>query len=100
MIDVKVIPFSENNYYIKYRYKWKYLNFLNPYWTLVEVWNGACLDYEQPVLFSNFNDAVKLAKHIKENPNYIKEHYNKQDKIFEDELKRRKQNRKNKRLKL
>ena len=104
MVEVKVEPYSHTlKYYcIKYRYSWKYLNFLNPYRTLVEVWDGACLDYEQPVLFDNFNEAIKFAKYVKKNPNYIKEHYRKQDKIFKDELKRRKQNRnnRNKSLKL
>lgn len=33
----------------------------------------AYLSYDQPILFSNFDDAVKYGKQLKNNPNLIKD---------------------------
>lgn len=56
---------------------------------LVGVWDGLYLEYDQTVLFSNFDEAVEYAKKLKENPELIDKHYEKQDKIYEESLRKR-----------
>jgi hypothetical protein len=89
-VEIKIEPHSNNmSYYcIYYRFKKKF-NFFNTWKQLVEVWDGAYLCYDQPVLFSNFDNAVKYGEQLKKNPNLIKEHYKKEDKKYQDAEKRR-----------
>lgn len=89
-VEIKIEPHSSSmSYYcIYYRFKKKF-NLFNTWRQLVEVWDGASLSYDQPVLFSNFNDAVEFGKKLKNNPNLIKEHYDREDKRYIDAKKRR-----------
>lgn len=89
-IEVKVEPHgSSMNYYcIYYRYK-KRFNFLNCWKRLVEVWDGASLTYDQPVMFEDFDYTVRYAKKLKENPELIKEHYIIEDEKYKKAKKRR-----------
>jgi hypothetical protein len=91
-IEVKIEPNSASLRYfcIKYRPK-KRINWFNWWSTLVQVWDGAYLTYDQPVLFESFENAVRYGKMLKQNPILIKEHYERQDKIYSASLKRRKE---------
>lgn len=90
-IEVKVSPNSSSlaYYKIEWRYKRKRFNFLNPWKTIVEVWDGAYLNYDQPVLFQSFEGAVEYANKIKKDPSLIDKHYEEQDKIYNDAKERR-----------
>lgn len=82
-IEVRITPHgtSMRYYQIHWRVKKKF-NLFNFWKQIVTVWNGAELSYDQPLLYSHFNDAVAYAKKIKENPALITEHYKEQDKIY------------------
>lgn len=88
-IKVKLYSYSGNYYGIYYRYKWKHLNWFNPYKSLVEVYEGAYLINNHPVLFEKFENTVHFAEQLKANPNSIKEHYKEQDKIYKETKKRK-----------
>lgn len=90
-LEVKIEPHSSSmRYYcIYYRYK-KRSNLFNFWKQLVEVWDGAYLNYDQPVMFSDFDEAVKYGKELKDNPSLIKEHYDREDKKYQEAKKRRK----------
>lgn len=98
-IEVKVEPHtSQCNYYcIYYRTKRK-INIFNFWNLLVEVWNGAYLSYNHPVLIRCFDDAVKYAKQLKENPELINKHYKEQDELY-DKLKKEREDKYNERNK-
>lgn len=89
-IEVRVEPHSSSMkyYQILWRKKKKF-NLFNFWEVLVEVWDGACLNYSQPVMFGNLEDGIEYAKKLKSNPNLIEEHYKKQDKIYSDAKERR-----------
>ncbi len=88
-IEVKVSPNSSSLAY--YKIQWRKKKLFSSWKTLVKVWDGAFLNYDQPVLFSDFEEAVRFAKGLKNNPELIKQHYDKQDKIYQEAKKRRKQ---------
>lgn len=90
ILEIKVKPHSCSMAYycIYYRYKQKF-NWFNIWKKLICVYDGANLYYDQPVLFSNFDDAVKFGKTLKDNPNLIKEHYQREDEKYEKALKQR-----------
>lgn len=89
-LEIKIEPYSSSmKYYcIYYRFKKKF-NLFNIWKQLVEVWDGVYLNYNQPILISDFNDAVEYGKKLKNNPNLIKEHYDKENKKYQDAKKRR-----------
>ena len=94
-LEIKVVPHSDSMkfYCFYYRFKKKF-NLFNSFKQLVEVYDGANLSYDQPVMYSNFEDAVEYAKKLKENPALIDEHYKKQDEIYQQALKRKENYRK------
>ena len=102
-IEVKVEPHgSSMKYYcILYRPK-KRFNFFNWWRTLVSVWDGASLSFDQPVMFSNFDDAVEYAKKLKDNPELIEQHYDRERKRYAEARDRRNKyyNNRNKSIKL
>lgn len=89
-IEVLVSPHgSRGNYYqIHWRIK-KNFNLFNGWKQMVTVYSGASLSYDQPILISCFDDALKYAEKLKNNPGLIAEHYDRQDELFEEEKKRR-----------
>lgn len=83
-ILIKVSPNSKSLLFYKVQYKidlW-FLSFFIPWKTIVSVYDGINLSYDQPILFEKFQDAEKWAKELKEDPTLIKKHYQNQDKIF------------------
>lgn len=93
-IQVRVTPngSSLKFYKIQYREDLGFWSFLLRWRTIVSVWDGAELSYDQPVLFERFQDAEAWAKELKAKPRLIKRHYQKQDKIFEEARERRARN--------
>lgn len=89
-LEIKIEPHSSTmkNYCIFYRYKKKF-NLFNCWKRLVKVADNPYLRYDQPVMFFNFDYAVTYGKRLKNNPNLIKEHYQKEDKKYQEALKRR-----------
>lgn len=89
-IEVKVEPHSSSLRFYVIRYRpLKRFNLFNFWRTLVEVWDGASLNYSQPVMFEKFEHAVEYAKRIKDDPSLIDKHYEEQDKIYEKARERR-----------
>lgn len=90
-IEVKVKPFVEGmGYYaIYYRDKWRYFNFLN-FWTRLNtvLRMGARLSKDQPILFTNFDEAVNYANTLKENPLLIDEQINLNKHLIKEESKK------------
>lgn len=89
-IEIKIEPhgYSMKYYCIYFRVKKKF-NLFNSWNRLVRVWDGDSLHYDQPVLISNFDDAVKYGTQFVNNPNLINEHYDREDKKYYDAIKRR-----------
>lgn len=89
-IEVKVEPHSSSLAYYVIMYRpVKRFNLFNFWRTLVEVWDGASLNFSQPVMFQNFDHAVEYAKRIKTNPELISEHYKEQNEIYKKAVERR-----------
>lgn len=86
-LKVKVELHSSSGAY--YGIYYKRPGWFKSWYTLVEVWDGASLSYDQPVLFSEFEAAVEFAKKLKENPELIDKHYERQDEIYKKALQRR-----------
>lgn len=89
-LEIKIEPNSDSLLYysIYYRPKRRF-NLFNPWNQLVEVWDGANLSYDQPVLFDNFDKAVEYGNQLKSNPKLIKEHYDREDKKYNESKKKR-----------
>lgn len=51
--------------------------------------DGVYLEYDMPVLFSTYENALTYANKIKNNPNLLIEHYIIEDEKYEKSLKRR-----------
>lgn len=91
-IEIRVEPNgSSMKYYCIYYRDKKRFNFFNYWKQLVEVWDGAELTYDQPILIADFNQAVSYAKRLKANPKLIDEHYEKEDKKYNQIKERRNQ---------
>jgi len=86
-IKLMVTPYGESMKYYCIQYKRK--GFFTPWLTLVKVHDGAYLTYDQPILYPNFDDAVKHAERLKANPSLIDEHYEEQNKIYREAKQRR-----------
>jgi len=93
-IEVRVEPNSSSLrfYKIHYRPK-KRFNLFNTWRTLVEVWDGANLSFDQPVLFDKFETAVEFAKKLKEDPTLIDQHYERENARYEKSQERRRKER-------
>lgn len=89
-IEIKVEPHSSSMkyYVIRYRPKMK-INWFNYWRTLVEVWDGASLSFDQPVMYDSFDDAISIAKKFKENPSLIDKHYKNEREKYMQSKKRR-----------
>ncbi len=90
-IEVKVEPSISRNYYKIYFRQKKRFNLFNFWKPMVIVWDGASLNYDQPIMYRDFDQAVKFAKELKANPELIQEHYEQQDKIYAESIKKRKE---------
>lgn len=87
---------SRNHYVIMYRRKftgfWSFLNFLIPWNTLYRTFHMGTLasypDKFHPVLYENFDEAVRDAKKYKDNPklmeDFIKSEREKYDRIYNE----------------
>lgn len=92
-IEVKVSPHSYSMHYYQIHWrKKKRFNLFNFWKRMVTVWNGATLTYDQPVLYSNFDDAIAYASRLKANPKLIEEHYKKQAEIYKNAKEERQKN--------
>lgn len=90
-IEVKIEPHSNSlDYYCVYWRKKKRFNLFNCWSRMVSVYDGAQLTYDQPLMFSRFEDACNYGERIKKNPNLITEHYLIEDKKYKLALERRK----------
>lgn len=80
---LKVTPYgsSDNYYIIKYHTKitgfWSFLNLFIPWDTLYRTFHSGLLtsypDKYHPVLYENFNEAVRVAERYKENPELLED---------------------------
>lgn len=68
-------------YIIQYRPLRKF-NWFNSWRTLVRVYDGAYLTFDQPVMDNDFDAMVKMAERMKANPSLIDEHYQRQREIY------------------
>lgn len=77
-IKLKVTRYGSRAYCIYYKSNkwWK------PWTMICQVYGYAPPDYTQPVLFFNYDEAVKYAKELKKNPILIDEHYDYWDKEY------------------
>lgn len=87
-LKVELLHSTMKLYCIYYRKKKKF-NLFNYWKRLVRVWDSVYLDFDQPVLFEDFDKAVEYAKKLKSNPKLIEEHY-KKERIKYNEAKKRK----------
>jgi len=92
-LEVKVIPQSDSlDYYVVlYRPK-KLINIFNPWYIVVEVYDGAELRTDFPVMNHSFDEAVKYAKEIKANPQLLIDHNKKENEKYKSAVKRRNEN--------
>lgn len=95
---LKVVPYGhQGNYYvIKYRKKltgfWSFLDIFIPWNTLHRTYHSGVLssfpDKEHPVLFQNFDEAVRVGKSYKNNPesmyDFIKSERERYEKIYDE----------------
>jgi len=58
-LEIKIEPNSASLLYYSIYYRpRKRFNFFNPWKQLIEVWDGANLSYDQPVLFEDFDKDI------------------------------------------